>query len=157
VHPRVSDALQRLQCPYKVHRHDALPLPVRSPADFAAQLGYDLGRITKSLLVRSTGADRYAVVVSPMGKKIDFGAVARLINVKRVEVASCLELANHTGYPEKGVSPLGVEQLPVFLDEMLFQFPTVLVGAGEVGVEVELSPDDLQRATGGTRAAVSVR
>ena len=155
MNPRVLHVLQGQSRTYRVHRHDELAAPIRSAADFAQQLGYDLARITKTLLVRSTGADSYAMVVSPMGRKINFLAVARLLGVKRVEVASCLDLAAHTGYPEKGVSPIGVEQLRVFLDETLFQFPTILVGAGEAGVEIELNPEDLEAITGGIRVPIS--
>jgi Cys-tRNA(Pro)/Cys-tRNA(Cys) deacylase len=139
-----------------VHRHDSFPVPIHSPADFAAQLGYELGRITKTLLVRSTTGDLYAMVVSPMGRKIDFAAVARALGVKRVQIASPAELASLVGFPEKGVSPLGVEDLTVLLDDDLFRSDTILIGAGEPGVEIELSPADLAALTGGLRTALTI-
>ncbi len=157
MHSRVANVLQEQKRPFQIHRHDELPVPVRSPKDFAEQLGYDLARITKSLLVRSTTAESYAMVVCSINKKVDFSAVARLLGVKRVEVASCLDLNVHTGYPEKGVSPIGIEQLRVFVDESLLQFPTILVGAGEPGVEIELSPEDLLAITGGICAFIAMK
>ena len=156
MHPKVEDALKNRPVAYKVHRHDAFPAPIHSPADFAVQLEYPLERITKTLLVRTTTGDRYAVVVAPMGRKIDFRAVAGHVGAKRVEVASAADLSSLTGYPEKGVSPLGLENLPVLLDEGLFTFPTILVGAGEAGVEIEIAPDALAHITSATRAPLAV-
>jgi Cys-tRNA(Pro)/Cys-tRNA(Cys) deacylase len=157
VHPNIEQVLREHPVEYTVHRHEAFSAPIHSPADFAAELGYELGRITKTLLVRSTaGGDAHGLVVAPMGKKIDFRAVAGLLGVRRVEVAPASDLLSLTGYPEKGVSPLGVKNLRVFMDEALFQFQTILVGAGAVGVEIELRPADLAAITGAQRAALAI-
>lgn len=142
---------------YTVHRHDAFSEPIRSPADFAAVLGYELARITKTLLVRSTSGGTYAMVVAPMGTKVDFRELANLMGVKRVEVAPASELAALVGYPEKGVSPIGIRNVPAFIDEGLFDFATILVGAGETSVEIEIAPADLAAVTGAKRAKVGVR
>jgi Cys-tRNA(Pro)/Cys-tRNA(Cys) deacylase len=156
VHAKVEEALQKNPVEYTIHRHDAFSAPIHSPADFAAALGYDLGRITKTLLVRSMARDIHALVVAPMGKKIDFRGVASLLGVKRVEVASGADLISLTGYPEKGVSPLGVTNLRIFIDQGLFDFPTILIGAGEAGVEIEIKPVDLAGITGAVRAPLAV-
>ncbi len=156
MHAKVEAALHAHTVDYTVHRHDAFSAPIHSPADFAAELGYELPRITKTLLVRSTSGDAYAMVVAPMGKKIDFRGVANLLGVKRVEVASAADLAAFIGYPEKGVSPLGVKNVRIFMDESLFNFPTILAGAGEAGVEIEIAPADLAAITGATRASLAV-
>lgn len=156
MHWRVEDALKTKPVACKVHRHDSFPAPIHSPADFAAQLGYELERVTKTLLVRATTGDQYAVVVAPMGRKIDFREVAGRVGAKRVEVASAADLSTVTGYPEKGVSPLGLDKLAVFVDEGLFAFSTILVGAGEAGVEIEIAPSDLELLTSATRAPLAV-
>ena len=156
MHAKVEEALRANSVEYRVHRHDAFSAPIHSPADFAAALGYDLGRITKTLLVRSMAGDMHALVVAPMGKKIDFRGVAGLLAVKRIEVASGADLISLTGYPEKGVSPLGVTNLRIFMDQGLFDFPTILIGAGEAGVEIEIRPADLAGITGAVRAPLAV-
>jgi Cys-tRNA(Pro)/Cys-tRNA(Cys) deacylase len=86
-----------------------------------------------------------------MGKKVDFRELANVMGVKRVEVAPAADLANVAGYPERGVSPIGLGGLPVFMDEELFNFATILVGAGEAGVEIEIAPGDLEALTGAKR------
>jgi Cys-tRNA(Pro)/Cys-tRNA(Cys) deacylase len=155
VHAKVEGALAALPSAFKVHRHADFAKPIHSPADFANQLGYDLGRITKTLLVRSINGDSHALVVSPMGKKIDFAAVARVLGAKRTQVASREELQSITGYAEQGVSPVGVEGVKILIDESLFEFETILIGAGEAGVEIEISPADLQALTGAHRAPLA--
>ena len=152
----MEQALRAHTVEYTVHRHGAFSAPIHSPADFAAELGYDLGRITKTLLVRSTAGDAHAIVVAPMGKKIDFRSVAGLLGVKRVEVASAADLTALTGFPERGVSPLGLKDLPIFMDEGLFAFPTILVGAGEAGVEIEISPGDVAAIASARRTVLAV-
>lgn len=154
MHAKVAEALDCRGVNYTVHRHDAFSEPIHSPADFAAVLGYELGRITKTLLVRSTTGSEYAMVVAPMGKKVDFRGLASRMGVKRVEVAPGADLATVVGYPEKGVSPVGVANLPVFMDEGLFEFATILAGAGEAGVEIEIAPADLAAVTGAKRVKV---
>jgi Cys-tRNA(Pro)/Cys-tRNA(Cys) deacylase len=149
MHPNVAAAVAAHGLQVKVHRHADLPRPVRTPMDFATQIGYPLNRITKTLLVRS--GDEFALVVAPMGTKIDFGAVAGHLGRKRVEVAPQSELERLTGYAPQGVSPLGVSGLPLFIDNALFEHDTVLIGAGQPGVELELSPSALADATGATR------
>lgn len=152
MHAKVAEELRNRRVDYTIHRHDAFSEPIHSPADFAAVLGYELGRITKTLLLRSTTGAEYAMAVAPMGKKVDFRGLANLMGVKRVEVAPGADLAAVAGYPEKGVSPIGVGSVPVFIDEGLFDFATILVGAGEAGVEIEIAPADLAGVTGAKRA-----
>jgi Cys-tRNA(Pro)/Cys-tRNA(Cys) deacylase len=157
VHAKVESVLASSPAPFRVHRHADLPQPVHSPADFASQLGYDLARIAKTLLVRSIAGDRHALVVSPMGKKIDFTLLAKTLDVKRTQLASREELRSITGYPEQGVSPLGVRDVKVLIDESLFQFETILIGAGEPGVEIEINPVDLLALTGAERVPLALR
>jgi Cys-tRNA(Pro)/Cys-tRNA(Cys) deacylase len=152
VNAKVSEVLQAHSGKYRVHRHSDFPQPIHTPADFAAQLGYPLERITKTLLVRSADG-RYAVLVASMGKKVDFKAVAGELESKRIEIAPASELLSLTGYPPNGVSPLGIENLPVLLEEGLFAFNTILVGAGEPGVEIEIDPKALLAITRARRLA----
>jgi Cys-tRNA(Pro)/Cys-tRNA(Cys) deacylase len=148
VHANVARVLAGGNIPFRVLRHANFPEPINNPADFARQLGYDLARITKTLLVRSTDGSRFALVVAPMGFRVDFHTLATMIAVKKVEVASPSELQALTSYPRNGVSPLGVENADVLMEASLLQFETILIGSGETGVEIEIAPRDLLSLTG---------
>ena len=138
MHPLVHQAL--LGVTYRVRHHADCPQPIRSPRDFAACLGYELARITKTLFCRSTRREKYALVVAPMVSKVDFTVIAQALGCPRVEVADKAELESMLKYPPNGVSPLGVEGYPVFIDQSLMDQPTILIGSGMVGVEIELQP-----------------
>lgn len=147
IHPRVRSAMQRAGVAYKIHRHADQPLPINGPADFARALGYPMERITKSLFMRCHCHGKYLVVVSSVNKRLNFSRLARLVGCKRLELASPEELAIVLGYPSRGVPPMAVGGIQVLMDEALFEHPTVLTAAGEVEIEVEISPADLRKVS----------
>ncbi len=155
MHPRVQGALVTSGANYQVRVHADCPHPIRSPQDFARCLGYELGRITKTLFCRSSRRDKYALVVAPMTAKVDFTIVAEALECSRVEVADKMELDSMLAYPPQGVSPLGVTH-PVFIDESLMAHATVLIGSGTPGVEIELEPAVLVKACSGQVKRLSV-
>lgn len=148
VHPRISAVLAEHRIRPVVHRHSAMPQPQEGPHDVARALGWPLSRITKSLFVRASDGGSYAVFVCPVDRKVDLRRLAKRLGSGRLELASPHELSAWLGYSPGGVSAIGAEHLPVFLDEALFDYPTVLTAAGEKGVEIEIDPRDLQRITG---------
>ena len=143
MHPRVQQALEAARIEYKLIRHADSPTPIRSPQDFADYLGYGLGRITKTLFCRSTRRDIYALAVAPMTAKINFAIMADALESPRFEVADREELKSKLGFPPHGVSPIGAVLFPTFIEESLMKYPTVLVGSGMIGAEIELAPGDL--------------
>jgi len=157
VHPRVSQALAGHSDVVTVHRHADLPAAIRSPRDFAAALGLELERVTKSLFFRCQGDEgRYGVVVLSVNRRLDMPRLAEALGCKRVELATREELTVQLGFSPGGVSPIGVGEVPVILDRDLMELPTVTVAAGEVAVEVEIAPELLRQITGAEVLPVSV-
>lgn len=156
LHPRVRDSLARVGSAVTVHDHALLDREVRSPADFAAALAYPLDRITKSVFLAARGG-AYAVAVCAMPRKLDFPALsAALAQAGRMQVAEPDALEATLGYPRNGVSPLGVPSgVAVVLDDELLRWPTVLIGGGATGVEVEIAPEELVRLSGAVVARIS--
>ncbi len=132
---------------FAVHLHSAMARPIERPDDVAAELGYDPDRISKTLLVRAAGGQqpRFCLAVVPAPRRVSFELVAQALGVERVALASPAELAERVGYPARGVCPVGVRDMPVLIDERLLELPSVLIGAGVVGAEVELEPAVLCR------------
>lgn len=158
-HPLVAAALAQAGIPHVVRRHADCPFPVLSPRDFARCLARPLDVITKSLfleLTDNTQPSAYGIAVCSVAHRIDFGVLARRWNVPEVRLASRAALAEKLGFPPTGVSPLGCAPYPVAMDESVFAHETVLVGGGVVGVEIEIAPADLQRATGAARLAFAL-
>ncbi|GGC75308.1 Cys-tRNA(Pro) deacylase [Hoyosella rhizosphaerae] len=155
-HVRVVRALEGHGVEHCFVDHADMATDIRSPRDFADALGYDLGRITKSVVLRSRSDDAVAVVVCGMDRKLNFKAVSAIVGAGRMEMADSDCLAAVVGYPRHGVSPLGLEGgIAVVVDRKLLDEATVLAGAGAVGVEVEMAPADLVSACGAVVADIS--
>ena len=62
----------------------------------------------------------------------------------------------YEGYIRGGCSPLAAKKdYPVFLDEHAILWEQIYISAGQRGVQLRLSPDDLCRATGATMAEIA--
>jgi Cys-tRNA(Pro)/Cys-tRNA(Cys) deacylase len=144
----VRAALLSAGVPYAVHRHADHPVPIDSPETFARVLGIDAARIARTLLVQARGTGRQGLVVCAAGRRMDAEAVGRWLGGARAELAPREALARRLGQPPRGVSPVGAGELPVCLDAGLTAHPTVLVGSGVAGVEVEIDPENLRRVCG---------
>jgi Cys-tRNA(Pro)/Cys-tRNA(Cys) deacylase len=156
LHQHVQEVVAALGTSYKIHDHSTLPKEIKNPNDFAAALGYPIQRITKTLFLRSHDGQSYAAVVCSMDQRLDFKSTANAIGVKRIETASSEDLQAKTGYPRNGVSPLGLaDDIAVVVDKQLFDYPTVLIGGGATGIEIELSPADLVRLSGATVESIT--
>lgn len=151
MHTRIREILDASCVPYQVHLHKQFSIPIHSPNDFARALGYDVSRITKTLLLQSaTDAELFCVVVVSSNKRVNLNTIANVLSCKRVRMANQPTLARVLAYPPTGVSRIGVGSIPVFIDQQLMEFPTILIGAGEVGCEIEISPQALQQLTEAT-------
>jgi len=150
INDRVMIALENSGYPYTIRHHEDITVSINSPADFATALGMTQERITKTLfLAERTGERRHALLCCSSTARVDFKAVADALDYGRLEIAAPETLSAVLGYPRSGVSPLGAtDDIPVVMDESLLAFPSVLIGAGETAVEVELSPVDLKDLAG---------
>ncbi len=69
---------------------------------------------------------------------------------KRVSLADPDEAHRLTGYVRGGTSVLGSRKaLPVVVDESALDHETIVINGGRRGLQLELSPHDLLRVTGG--------
>lgn len=147
MHPRIKKILDESGVVYHVRRHGDMPFPIRTPQDFASALDYELARITKTLLLHAPETDAFLVAVLSCHKRLDMKRLAAVAGVGQLRMADEGQLKRALDYPRHGVSPVGAEGARVFVDEALLAFPTILVGAGEVAVEIEISPRALGEIT----------
>ena len=81
-------------------------------------------------------------------RHISIKNLARLVNIKSLEVAKTTDVTRITGYVIGGVSPLGQKRktLTVVCDSAM-QFDEILVSGGRKGLSVGLNPNDLVKVT----------
>lgn len=128
-----------------------------STTDFGLEAARELGiapeRVFKTLLAEVDGA--LAVAVVPVSGLLDLKALAGALGGKRAVMADPAVAERKTGYVIGGISPLGQRTaLPTVLDRAADAFDTVLVSGGRRGLDIELAPGDLVRATAAIRAAI---
>ena len=157
MHPKIKDKLTEAQLNYQEIKHATFDKPIHSPLDFAEALGYEIGRITKSVFLRAKTKDKYIMAVCSCHKKLDLPKLAQLAKVNKLEVADKNELAEMIGYPPTGVCAIGLTaNIEVFMDAELLNYQTIMVGSGEVAIEIELNPKDLLLITNATIDQISL-
>jgi Cys-tRNA(Pro)/Cys-tRNA(Cys) deacylase len=87
--------------------------------------------------------------------KLDLKALASAVGGKRAEMADPKLAERRTGYVVGGISPIGQKNRhATVLDETAELYDTVFVSGGRRGLDIELAPADLIRATGAIVAAI---
>ncbi len=139
IHPRIASFLAQHEIPHRVWEHSSSPTPIRSPADFAAFSGIAYERISKTLFL-STGLPHqpFVLAVAPIADRVQMDLLTILAGARKLQLGSRADLASQLDFPPQGVSPLA-GHLPVYIHEKLLEYPTITVGGGVAGVEIELA------------------
>ncbi|WP_299459129.1 Cys-tRNA(Pro) deacylase [uncultured Microscilla sp.] len=124
-------------------------------AKIAADNQLELTSIYKTLVVKGDKTGVWVAVV-PGNKNLSLKAMAQASNNKKVAMVPVKEIQGLTGYIRGGCSPLGMKKdYPVVIDTNAQVLPTIFVNAGQRGILVGVSPNDLQKITGAAWAAIS--
>lgn len=117
-----------------------------SGVHLAETVGVDVSVVYKTLVVRGekTGIN---VFVVPAAEELDLKKCAAATGDKRVEMIHVKELLPLTGYIRGGCSPVGMKKkYPTFIDSSAFSHERIYVSAGQRGVQLIISPEDLKNA-----------
>ncbi len=147
-------ALQALGIAYTQLGYTHDPAVTAFGDEAATALGVPPERVFKTLLVELDGELVAGVV--PVAGRLDLKALAATLQGKRAALADPALAERRTGYVVGGMSPLGQRaRLRMVLDESALTHASVLVSGGRRGLELELSPQDLRRATGAVVGAIA--
>ena len=132
---------------YKVHEYLHVSTNESYGEEAAKKLGISADRVFKTLVV-CIDNKTLAVAVLPVSSMLSMKLIAKAYSAKKATMADKADVERATGYVLGGVSPLGQKKrLRTFIDASAKQFPTIYVSAGKRGLEIELSPQDLQQLT----------
>ncbi|GHF06420.1 Cys-tRNA(Pro) deacylase [Pseudolysinimonas yzui] len=120
----------------------------------AEALGVEPDRVFKTLLADVDG--RLVVGIVPVTGKLDLKALAAAVGGKKAAMADAALAERRTGYVVGGISPIGQKtRHETVLDETAELWDTVLVSGGRRGLDLELTPADLIRATSAVVADIA--
>ncbi|WP_417512792.1 Cys-tRNA(Pro) deacylase [Marinobacter sp.] len=134
---------------HTIHEYHHDPASTGYGNEAAEKMGVDPARVFKTLVVTVDGKS-LAVGVVPVTDMLSMKLIAKAAGGKKASMADPQEVQRRTGYVLGGVSPLGQKnRLMTLIDVSAQDFDTIYVSAGRRGLEIELSPGDLARLTGG--------
>jgi len=122
----------------------------------AAERGVSIRQIVKTLLVR--WPDRRHVIALVRGdQRLSLKKLARIVGVKKLEMAPAPDVPRITGYQIGAVAPLGLRRtdVPVYIDDSIREESRVNISAGRHDTGLELATEDLIRAVQGQVADIT--
>ena len=120
-----------------------------STSELAAKaLNVAVGQIAKSLCFLGDGEP--FLVVSVGDKKMDSKKLAKALNKKKIKFADAQKVFDCTGFLPGGVCPFALqEDIPIYLDQSLWQYEVVYAAAGTSDTAVPIKPQYLLEITKG--------
>lgn len=111
----------------------------------ANKIGEDPKKVLKTLVAQGKSKNLYVFCI-PVEKELDLKSAANIVNEKSIEMVHVKDLLKLTGYVRGGCSPIGMKkEYPVFIDSSVYDFDTVVVSGGKIGLQIRLNPKDLAK------------
>lgn len=150
----VMRLLEQKKIPYTAHEyaHDDGPV---DGVTVAAMTGLNPACVFKTLVSRGASKRIYVFVV-PVALELDLKKAAKAVGEKSIAMVHVSEITGLTGYVRGGCSPMGMKKAyPTVLDKSAENLNTMVVSAGKIGYQVELSPAALLKLINGKLADIA--
>ena len=128
----------------------------RNVEEAAAERCVAVHQVVKTLLVRDPNR-KHLVALVRGDQRLSLKKLARLIDVKVLEMAPQADVSRITGYQIGAVAPLGMRRadVPIYVDHHILQEIRVSISAGRHDTGLELATEDLIRAVNGQVADIT--
>ena len=123
----------------------------------ADMLGLPHEKVYKTLV--TVGASKnYFVFVIPIEAELDLKAAARSVGEKSVAMIHVKEINQITGYIRGGCTAIGMKkQYVTRIEQSAQNLEKIIVSGGKLGMQLELSPQDLANAANAEFADITVK
>lgn len=143
--PPASLALEKLNIPHQVFRHETL---VTSLEQAAAERGQRPEQVVRSILFQ-VRPEEFVMVLVAGPAQIDWRMLRQLVKRSRVRMATEDEVLEVTGYRVGTVSPFGLKNpIRVLIDESVLREEDLSLGSGIRNVAIMMKSADLRKALG---------
>ena len=116
----------------------------------ANKIGTDAEKVFKTLVAKGdkNGINIFCV---PVTAELNRKKAALASGNKKIEMIKVKDLFPVTGYIRGGCSPIGMKKnFPIYIEETIQLFDKIFVSAGTRGMQISISPMDLQKSTNAT-------
>ena len=111
--------------------------------EVAKKIGKDVIEVYKTLVAQGSSKDFYVYVI-PVNESLNLKKAAKAANEKSVEMIPVKDINKVTGYIRGGCSPIGMKkQYKTFINKSAESLNSIIVSAGKIGYQIEISPKDL--------------
>lgn len=139
---------------YEVHTYPSDT--ALSAIEVAKTLGKSEDCIFKTLVTEGKSKEIYVFVI-PGNKELDLKKAAHVVKEKSISMMKSKDLLKNTGYIHGGCSPIGMKkQYKSILSDYAKMQDKIIVSAGQIGLQLELSVDDICKAVDFEIADVTV-
>ena len=152
----VMRILDQKEIPYTHHTYPHEEGEAVDGVTVAGIIGRDPECVFKTLVARGASGALYVFDIT-LADSLDLKKAAKAVGEKSVAMLHQKELLPLTGYVHGGCSPIGMKkQYPTVFHETAEILDTIIVSAGKIGCQVELSPTDLIGLVGAETADLTV-
>jgi Cys-tRNA(Pro)/Cys-tRNA(Cys) deacylase len=143
-------AVEAINLPHRVIRHGR----VGSLAEAAKARGVEPADVVKTMVVRR-GDDDFLFVLVPGNRNISWPKLRALLGINRLSMPNAEVARQATGYERGTITPFGsARSWPVIADERV-RGREITLGAGEPGVALAASADEILQALDASVADIS--
>ena len=135
--------------------YDILTYPIDDGEIDGLSVAHKIGKspefVYKTLVAQGSNSKGYYVFVIPVQCELDLKKAAKTAKEKKIELIAVKDLLEVTGYIRGGCSPIGMKKrYPVFIDELAKDIDKIIISAGKVGFQMEITTSQLVKVTGAT-------
>ena len=150
----VTRLLDAKKIPYTAHD---LPQEKLGAVGSAEHLGVAPDLVFKTIVAVRTTPGKPILAVVPGNKELDLKQLAKVINEKKVRLATHQQAEDLTRLQTGGISPLALinKGFQIVIDQSAETHPAIFISGGQRGLNIELSPKDLIKLTNARTAPIS--
>lgn len=138
--------LDTKKIPYKTHTYECDEFI--DAVQIADMLGLPYEKVYKTLVTQGSSKNYYVFVI-PIAEELDMKKAAKSVGEKSVAMLHVKDINAVTGYIRGGCTAIGMKkQYVTRIEQSAQNLDKIIVSGGKLGMQLELTPQDLAAASG---------
>lgn len=147
--------LETKKIPYKTHTYECDEFI--DAIQIADMLSLPYEKVYKTLVTQGNSKNYYVFVI-PIAEELDMKKAAKAVGEKSVAMLHVKDINAVTGYIRGGCTAIGMKkQYTTRIEQVAQSLEQIIVSGGKLGMQLELSPQDLAKASNAEFADIIVK